>query len=257
MIYSFSKFNYGLNVDTTNNKLNFSEGGPELTVTLNSGSYTLGEFVDAIDSGLNSTGALDYNATLNRATNVVTISASGPFNLLLNSGSNIGISFAGLAGFTQTTDLTGASSYVGRSPAGFEYRPQFLLQSYVPSSIFQQSADAVVNKTASGRVEVVRFGIEKYIEMDIKFVTNLPMDGVVIKNNPNGLQSCIDFLSDISQKTRFEFVPDINAPNVIEKVILESSPSYSNGTGFKLRELFSQKLPDIYDTGVIKLSVVR
>lgn len=256
MIYTYSKFNYGISVNTNNNKLNFSEGGPELTVTLNSGSYTLGEFVDAIDSGLNSTGALDYNATLNRTTNVITISASGNFNLLLNSGTSAGVSFAPLAGFTQTSDLTGVATYIGASPAGSQYRPQFLLQSYVPSTIFQQSSDAVVNKTASGRVEVVRFGVEKYIEMDIKFVTSLPMDGVVIKNDPNGLQNCIDFMSDISQKTRFEFVPDVNTPAVFEKVILESAPSYSNGTGFKLKELFSQNLPDIYETGVIKLRVV-
>lgn len=256
MIYTYSKFNYGLTVDEQSKAISINEGAGELIVEIDPGSYTLGEFVAAISAAFNSTGLLDYTVSLNRTTGLVTISASANFNLLLASGSQIGSSFATLLGFTQSTDLTGLSTYTGAARAGKEYYPQFWLQSYVPSTIFQQSADAVVNKTASGRVEVVRFGIEKYIEMDIKFVTDLPMTGEPIKNNPNGLQSCIDFMTDISQKNRFEFVPDVATPSVFESVILESAPSYSNGTGFKLRELFSQNLPDIYETGVIKLRVL-
>lgn len=256
MIYTYSKFNYGLSIDSTNNKLNFSEGGGELTATLSSGSYTLGDFVTAISSALNAAGALDYTVTLNRSTNVITISASGNFNILLSTGTNVGVSFADLMGFTQSLDLTGTNTYSGSSGAGFEYYPQFYLQSYVPPEIYKQSADATVNKTASGRVEVVRFGIEQFIEMDIKFITNLPMDGVLIKNNPSGLDAALDFLSDVSNKTKFEFVPNASSPSTFYKVIVESMPGIQNGTGFKLKELFTNNLPDIYETGVIKLRVI-
>jgi hypothetical protein len=256
MITTFSKFNYGFNITSQNNLMNFSEGGPELTAELSPGSYTFGEFALAIQSALNADGALDYTLSLNRSTNKITISASGVFSLLLSSGSNIGLSPFELMGFTQVVDLTGANTYIGQDKAGFEYYPQFLLQSYVPAEHFKESSDATINTTASGRVEVVRFGIDEKIEMDIKFITNLPMDGHVIKNNPSGLDDALDFLSDISQKRRFEFVPDVDVPGTFNKVILESAPGFNNGTGFKLRELYSQNLPNIYETGLLTLRVV-
>lgn len=256
MIRTWSKFNYGFQIDTSNNSLNFSEGGPELTAVLESGDYTLGEFAEVVATALSAIGALDYTASINRNTNVITLSASGTFSILLATGSNIGISFAGLMGFSQVVDLTGAATYTGASTAGFQYYPQFLLQSYVPPEIFKQSADATVNKAASGRVEVIRFGVEQFIEMDIKFITDLPMDNVVIKNNPSGLQDAIDFLDDITQKAKFEFVPDVDTPGTFHEVILESFPGFQNGAGFKLKELFAQNLPDFYETGVIKLRVV-
>lgn len=256
MIYTFSKFNYGINVDQGSYALNFTEGGPELTAEISAGSYTLGEFVVAIEAALNSAGALTYTVSVARATNIITISATGAFNILLLTGTNIGVSFAEMAGFTQTVDLTGASSYSGASAAGSQYRPQFLLQSYVPSTSWRSSTDVTVNRTASGRVEVVRFGTERFIEMDIKFITDLPMDNTVIRNNPNGLGDALDFLNSVTQKNRFEFVEDVNDPSVFEKVIVESLPNYSDGTGFKLRELFVQNLPDIYETGVMKLRVI-
>lgn len=256
MIRTWSKFNYGFQIDTSNNSLNFSEGGPELTAVLESGDYTLGEFAEIVATTLSTIGALDYTATIDRNTNIITLSASGTFSILLATGSNIGISFASLMGFSQVVDLTGAATYTGASAAGFQYYPQFLLQSYVPPEIFKQSADATVNKAASGRVEVIRFGVEQFIEMDIKFITDLPMDNVVIKNNPSGLQDAIDFLDDITSKAKFEFVPDVDTPSAFYEVILESFPGFQNGAGFKLKELFAQNLPDFYETGVIKLRVV-
>jgi len=256
MIYTYSKFNYGMLVDDSSNKLDFSEGGGQLTAELTSGSYTLGEYASALQSAMRAAGLLEYTVSVNRSGNIITISAPSTFSLLLNTGTNVGVSLAETIGFMQASDLTGASSYSGSVKAGSEYYPQFMLQSYVPSAHYKQSADATVNKTASGRVEIVRFGTEKFIEMDIKFITSRVMDGIVIKNNSNGLQSALDFLTDITQKRRFEFVENINSPAVYEKVILESFPSHNDGTGFKLRELFSQNLPDIYETGVLKLRVV-
>ena len=257
MIRTWSKFNYGFQITTSNNSLDFSEGGPQLTAVLESGDYSLGEFAEAIAVAMNTVGALDYTATLNRTTNVITISATGTFSILLATGTSIGVSFATLAGFTQVVDLTGAATYTGAGEAGYQYYPQFLLQSYVPPEIFKKSADATINKAASGRVEVIRFGVEQFIEMDIKFITDLPMDNVVIKNNPSGLQDAIDFLDDISSKAKFEFVPDVDTPSVFYEVILESFPGFDNGAGYKLKELFAQNLPDFYETGVIKLRVVN
>lgn len=256
MIMTFSKFNYGFNITSENYIINFDEGGPELSALLNPGSYTLGEFASEIQSALNTAGALEYTVSINRSTHKLTIAATGVFSILLSSGSNIGLSPFDIMGFTQVVDLTGLTSYTAQDRAGFEYYPQFLLQSYVPPEHFKESSDATVNETASGRVEVVRFGIVASIEMDIKFITSLTMDGKVIKNNPSGLEDALDFLSDISQKRRFEFVPDVDTPGTFYKVILDTAPGFNKGTGFKLRELFAQNLPNIYETGLLTLRVV-
>jgi hypothetical protein len=161
-----------------------------------------------------------------------------------------------LLGFVGASDLTGSASYTGNEASGETYYPQFLLQSYVPPENWIESMDATINKSADGRVEVVRFGEEQKLEFEIKFITDLPMDGLVIKNNPSGLQDARDFLSYISQKKRFEFVPDVASTSVFYKVMLDKAPGSDKGTGFKLKELYTQNLPDVYETGILQLKVV-
>lgn len=256
MIDTFSKFYYGHTITRNNRFINIDEGSGEISVELNPGSYTLSEFVTALAAALNSFGSLDYTVTVNRATRVLTINGSANFELLVATGSQSGSSAFGLMGFTGA-DRTGDDSYSGNLGSGSVYLPQFKLQSYVAPDIFEQSVSVVINKTAEGSVEVVSFGRENFIEMDVKFITNLEMDGFVIKNNPQGLQSAIDFMKDITQKRRFEFMPSVDDSDNFYKVILESTPSNSDGTGFKLKELWDQNLRDIYETGILKMRVVN
>lgn len=255
MIHTWSKFNYGFDVTMDNCFLSFSEGGEELIAEIPFGSYTIGEGIDLVATELNNVGSLQYAVAIDRSTHLVTISADGPFELLTNNGSTAANSIFPILGFSGA-DKTGQSNYTASDPCGKQYYPQFKLQSYVPKEHFIESADATVNKSADGRVEVVRFGLEQKIELDIKFITNLAMDGVHIKNNPQGVEDALDFLGYISQKKRFEFVPDVDDPDTFVKVILESFPGFGKGTGFKLKELISQNLPDIYETGVFQLRVV-
>ena len=147
MIRTWSKFNYGFQITTANNSLNFSEGGPQLTAIIESGDYSLGEFSEAIAIAMTTIGALDYTASIDRSSNVITISGTGIFSILLATGTSIGVSYATLAGFTQVVNLTGAVTYTGASAAGFQYRPQFLLQSYVPPEILKKSADATKKRS--------------------------------------------------------------------------------------------------------------
>ncbi len=161
-----------------------------------------------------------------------------------------------MLGFDFSIDLVGDDSYTGNLRSGSVYRPQFQLQSYVPPDNFQESVSPVINESGDGRVEVVRFGTKNKIEMDIKFITNLPMDGLTIRNNPSGLSDALAFINYITQKKKFEFVPDVDSADDFHKVILENTPGFSDGTGFKLKELFFEGLPDIYETGVITLRVI-
>ncbi len=256
MIYTWSKFNYGHDVTIDNKYIPFDEGGPELLAEIAIGNYTLAEFAQAVEDALNAAGDLVYVVGVSRAGNQLTISAQTDFALLTHTGSTSQTAFE-LMGFdSAAVDLTGETTYTGGRSSGSQYRPQFQLQSYVPPENYIESVDAAINKSADGRVEVVSFGRQRMIDMDIKFITSLPMDGQVFRNNPTGLQDARDFFDFITQKKRFEFVPDTTAPSTFYKVILEKMPNYSNGTGFKLKELFADGLNDIYETGVFTLRVV-
>ena len=256
MIRTFSKFYYGFQVTQDERFISIDEGSGEILIEVSIGDYDSSELATAIQTALNANGTNTYVVSFDRSTRRYTISCDATFDLLIASSSALGQSIYGVIGFTGA-DLTGLTTYTGDSDAGSEYQPQFQLQDYVPSDIFKRSASSTVNKTAKGTVEVVRFGIEKFIELNIKYITDIPMDGKVVKNNPNGLSDAIAFFDNITEKVKFEFMPDENDVNTFQTVLLESYPGFNDGTGYKLRELFAQNLPDYYETGLMRLRVIE
>lgn len=253
LINTYSKFYYDIIVDDTNYKLDFAEGaGPELTADINTGEYSLTEIGAEIERALNDTGALTYTVTINRTTRIMTIAASGTFKLYVSTGTHAGISVFTLIGFTGA-DRTGASSYSGDTAIGSVYEPQFKLQSYVDQEDWQQSADASINKTASGHIEVINFGTEKFFQWNINFITDIeqPCNSPIL-NNPTGLEDIRDFLRYCIKRTPLEFMPDKSDPSTFYKIILESTPDSQNGTGYKLKELYDKNAPGYFETGVLK-----
>ncbi len=257
MITTFSKFIYGTTITSANNLGDFKEGATSFIATLGNSPMTLGEIVVAVAAAFNMVGGQTYTVSINRTSGLVTISAASNFSLLLSSGISVGQSFWSILGFHQGADLTGSNTYTGSVQAGSTYLPQFLLQSYVGPNEYRKSIDPTVNRTATGRTELVSFGVDQMIEMDIQFITNLVMDGVVIKNNPNGLTQADAFLQDITNgKSRFEFVPDILNPGTFLKVVCDVTQGFNDGSGYKLQEQYMQNLPGVFNTGVILLRVV-
>lgn len=253
---TFSSFYYGYNIDDTNNIIPFSEGGDELSANIEIGAYTLTEFLVAVKTALDSAGENTYTASVDRSTRVITISSTGTFSLLVSSGTTIGTSPYQLMGFTGGSDLTGQASYSAPSASGYKYEPQFVLQDYVSPEDYQEYADASVNESSSGLVEVLSFGLRSFIEMNIKFITDIPQDGTRVKSNSTGVQDARQFFQYITQKFSFEFIPDLANPNTFYKVILESTPQSREGIGYKLRELYGRGMPGYFESGVITLRVV-
>lgn len=254
-IDTFSVFYYGHNIDRNNRFLNIDEGGGEISVEIAVGSYTLSEFAAAVQSSLNSAGSNEYTVTVDRTSRRLTVAADAAFDLLVSSGSQLGQSAWSLLGFSGA-DRTGLLSYEGNLASGFEYRPQFKLQDYVDSEINSQGISTVINKTSEGAIEVVSFGREQFFEMNIRYITNLPQDGKVIRNNPNGVLDAVSFMEDATRKRRMEFMKDVDDRNTFAKVILESTPDSREGIGYKLRERISDSLRDYYDTGLLTFRVV-
>lgn len=257
MIDTFSVFYFGHEITSTNQNIPFDETAGELNAVIDIKSYTLSEFVVAIETALNAAAVSRvFTISVDRDTRLITIAADGIFSLLISTGITAGSAAFNLMGFTGSSDLTGSASYTGDSPSGQIYEPQFKLQSFVDEEDFQQSVDASVNESTNGDIEIVRFGIRKFFDMDIKFITNTPMDGKVIKSNSTGLEDARAFLQEITKRNRFEFMKDIDDRATFNKVILEKIPGDKSATGYKLKELFNQNLPDIFETGILSLRVV-
>lgn len=252
-----SAFYYGFIITSINQNFPFSEGSGEINARVAIGSYSLDEFVIELTKALNAAAvARTFSVSVNRQTRRITISANGTFQILIQTGSTIGSSCFDLAGFTGGTNLVGNSVYTGASGAGFEYLPQFTLQDYIDKENFVEANEASVNISASGDVEVLRFGLNKFYQMNVRFITNQQTDGKVLLNNPTGLQDAQAFLRSVTRRVRFEFMPDSANRNVFDKVILESIPGNSTATGFKLKEQFSDGLPGFFETGIFTLRVI-
>ena len=261
MLDTRSTFYYGyrINAQPQNGFLNIDEGAGEVTFEIPVGSYTLSTIVSSLRNTLLTQGTLDYEVTVDRATRRITISATSTFDLLTNTGTNVGSSAWSLLGFDTSADKTGQMSYTSDFASGDSYSPQFFLQSYVSPEDFRGKQQATKNVAADGTtVEVINFGDALFIEMDIKFITSRTdiSDGINILHNPQGLEDARRFLRDITELSEFEFLPDVQNAGEFYRCIVESMPDFADGTGYKLKELFNQNLRDVYETGVIKMRVI-
>lgn len=256
MVNTYSIFYYGYEIDISNQYLDFDEGGGELTATIAVGSYSLQQFLDAVKTALDAAGGLTYTVSVDRATRLVTISAGANFTLKVTSGSHAAASCFGLLGFSGA-DKTGTDSYTGSSESGTAFEPQFWLQDYIASTDYRRAVEASVNTTASGSVEVVTFGTQQFVQMNIRFQTDIAQSGnSPIKNDVNGVDDLRAFMQHLITKAPVEFMPNINQRTTYETLILESSSLSRDGIGYRLRELYNQGLPGYYDTGVLTFRVV-
>lgn len=258
-ITTFSRFFQPLVVDINNRNLNFTEGaGPELTAVLEIGSVTHSEMAVVLKTALDAAGALTYTVTFNRSDRTFTIATTSAFGLLITSGSQIGTGPFTLIGFTGA-DLTGLTTYTGDSGSGLEYLPQFLLQDYIAPGENKEKVEASINESASGKIEVISYGTRQFISFSLKFITSRTdvADGHIIKFNATGKEDAITFFTNIITKNKFEFMPDKDTQATFFKILLESAPGSSTGTGFKLKELTGDGIPNVYEIDNVKCRVVE
>jgi hypothetical protein len=256
-IETHSKFYYGYEINTQNSKIDIDEGSGELTATLSSGIYSPGDLATEIKTQLDAIGTKTYTVIFNRNDRKFTIACdSGTFDILIASGANSGLSPYDLLGFTGVVDLTGFGTYTSDSASGSEYKTQFKLQDYTPKENWLEKVDASVNQSATGEVEVISFGDVRFIEFNLLFITNKPMDGKVIRNNASGVEDVRDFLEFAIKRGNLDFMPNENDPNTYTKVLLETTEASSKGIAYRLKEETSKNLPGFYQTGRLKWRVV-
>lgn len=257
MISTHSKFYYGYTVTPENQAIDLREDGVELAATLDVGSYSLMEFVAEILRAIGEVSAKSYDVTVDRATRKITIACVDAFDLLVNSGLRAGSGAWTLMGFTGSVDLTGLVGYTSDSATGKEYKTQFKLQSYTSSEDFRGVVDDSVNKSASGVIELISFGEERFVEFNMRYVTSRALGAnSVVRENLTGVEDLRSFLRYLITKGPFEFIPDESDPSTFEKLLLESTATENKGTAYKLKELYDVGLPGFYETGNLKCRVI-
>lgn len=250
-IQTRSAFTYGHKIDTSNENINFVEDGiNELTATIETGSYYLNQFIDKIAQALNEIGDNAYTVTLDRNTRLITISADANFDLLVTTGTQLETSAFSLMGFT--TDRSGSNSYTADTASGLIYYPQAPLYDYVPFENIREAVQSKRNESSSGEnVEVISYGLVNYMECNIKYATDITGQGY-IENNANGVSDLRTFMEYITRINPIEFIPDKSDLDTFTPCILESTRQSRDGTAFELRELYSEKLANYYESSTLR-----
>jgi hypothetical protein len=251
----YSQFFYGFTVTQANNKIDFNEGSGEIQGNLAVGLYSLETFAQEVVRAMNAAGSQSYTATVNRVTRKISISALNSFTLLAGTGTRKGEGPWELLG--QSVDKSGTTIEMD-GPAGSIFTPQFSLQSYIAPDNWKESLKAVVNESAFGDVEVVRFGTVRFTQFDVRFQTNRTQaSGSPILNDANGVLHLRQFMEFAITKGLVEFMRDKNTPNQFVTVRLESTPESSQGVGFQLKEQYDRGLPEFFDSGILKWRVIE
>lgn len=117
-------------VEEFNDRIDFDEGGGQLTATLTPGTYgSVAAYAAEVQTQLLAAGALTYS--VGQSTNRFVISASGTFSLLWDTGTNSGRTAGIDLGFDVTANDTGAALYNGDYLA---YQGQHFWQLRLPTN---------------------------------------------------------------------------------------------------------------------------
>ena len=206
---------------------------------------------------MNAASLVDFIVTVNRSTRKIVITSTVVFSLLSNTGPTAGANAYTVLGFSTAVDKTGLMSYQGDFSIGFVYNTQFFLQGYKDPSTNRKAIDGVVNRSASGVTEVIKFGNERFMECDVNFITDLiQQQGSIVRTNESGVASFISLMEWLTDKAPVEFMFNENKPDLFQEFELESTPQSSNGLDYDLTELYDRGLSDYFNSGRLKFKLI-
>ena len=241
-LFTRSVWFYGHTVTSQNRSLDFTRAAVQYTALIQVGTYSLTDYAQAVARAFNTIDPDNlYLASVNRSNRQITISGTDAFSLDI-TGPTASVSSYSLLGFT--TDQAAATSHTGIE-SGFEFRPQLRLQDYIDFDDDQEASDSVINEAASGRVESVSFGLNKFMTCNVRYQNNGQTKFTEL--DANGIGRLREFLVYATTKADMEFMPDRDDPDVFTKCVLESTGRSQKGTGFRLIE--SDGIPGFFDSG--------
>lgn len=258
MIQTHSKFIYGYEVTSNSRYFDFEVSGTPYSVIFDIGAYSAEELRVEFETKLNDLASgVVFSVSLDRSTRLFTVTGDSAFDYLPATGPNSANNCAGVFGFDTLDDLA-TTSVVSTQASGAVYTTQFKLQDYVDEADNRMSRFATVHKSSSGATNLIRFGEDRIFEMNFRYITDRPQpSNGPIRSNTSGVQDFRDLMSWGSKKYEFEFLPDESDGTTFYRVVLESTPEASDGTGYKLKEQYQRGLVGYYDSGIIRLRVIE
>lgn len=194
--YDYDAFNDIIIINSRNNKIDFSEGGAELTATLTPGSYSPTTLSTEIDAKLTAAGAQAYTVSFNSISRKFTIvSAGSSFSLLFGSGTNSAVSAGAILGFDQA-DQTGALIYTSA------YALSAIARISKPITVYKNGTSWVANKDSN----------KIFMIDDNTFLREFPLNRMAlaipdkfcpIEQNPDGLWA-LRFNASVQEECRIE-----------------------------------------------------
>jgi len=251
-----SVFYYGHTITLTNKYLDINEGTGVISVEIPEGSYTPTKFCSVVSTAVNAVATNTWSFTFNRTNRTITITVNVASSILGSTGPNVANSVMNLLGLGLND--YGPFNSLTSGPSGYEYSPQFLLQSYLPSSHTKKLVSSVVTKSASGKsVTVQSFGEQRMVKFNITYITNIVQPiGSVIASSPSGVEDAVAFLEYATSKSPIEAMYDGGDRLTFESIMLETTQADSSGVGFEMIELYDRGLPYYYETGLLVWVVV-
>lgn len=255
MIDTYSAFLYGFEITPSNRRLDFNEGSGEITATIAPGKYTAAQLIAEVQAALNDAGNFTYTVTFNRTTRKITIASSSAVTFLCSTGTNValGLSAYSALGFN-ATNRTSVTSALADNAIGSVYLPQYKLQDFVSHEDSRAQRFDTRTVTASGKVQIQTFGVDRFFEFSIKYATNIkqPASGPIL-NNSSGVNNLRSFMQWLITGAAVDFIPDSAAVSTYHPIVLESN----QGTEYKLTEQFSRGLVGYWETPVLKFRILE
>lgn len=245
---------YGLEVTDDNSSLDFKTSalGPERQASLELGFYSVTSLLEEIERAMRAAdSSVEYSAVADRTvaggTQVrITISTTGGFlSLLFASGSRTASTCAELLGFA-VADQTGSTSYTSSSTIGTALINNLIGYNYNgpqgDTPDIHRKIFGSVNVSANGTKEAIVFNIQKFIEVQFKYIES------------DELSDWMSFFDWAIKQRPFDFTPEITDPEVYREVTLESTSQDNKGLAIMLKEMLP-RFPNLYDTGLLKFRI--
>lgn len=194
--YDYEAINDVIIINSKNCKIDFAEGGSQLTATLTSGAYSPTTLCTEIDTRMTAAGAQSYTISFNSITRKFTIAQGGAtFSLLFGSGTNAYISASGVLGY-DVEDQTGALTYTSA------YALSGIARLSKPISIYRNYA---YNESMRENNKIFQIDDNSFIR-DYPLTQNslaIPDKFCVSELNSDGLWT-LRFNASVSEDTRAE-----------------------------------------------------
>lgn len=185
-------------IDSSNNKIDFTEGSGSLVATITSGVYSPTTLCTEIKTQLEAAGAETYTVTFNSLTRKFTIAHGGAtLSLLFASGTNYSVSSGEVLGF-DCEDKTGAVTYTS------QYCLSGILRLSKPIEMHREGATMYQSAREAGKIFYMDPGAFMREYPRNRLLQDIPKNFTVLSQTPGGLWKARMSAAPSEEKMRIE-----------------------------------------------------